>query len=339
MSGNSLKNNLAKVLKEATELIQNTNNLSDLEKIRVQFLGKKSLLIKLMKSLSSLDPSEKAVAGKDLNKAKVKINSLLANKKSSLENNSHSKDDDFDLSMPGKASSIGSIHPITKIMNLAIQILESLKFECVEGPEIEDDYHNFTALNIPDTHPARAMHDTFYLEKSLLLRTHTSSVQVRTMDENNPPIRIIAPGKVYRKDSDITHTPMFHQIEGLYVDQNVSFANLKSIINIFLKSFFEKDDLNIRFRPSYFPFTEPSAEVDIEYIDNKGNKSWLEILGCGMVHPNVLSMANIDSSIYSGYAFGLGVERLAMLKLGITDLRLFYENDLRFLKQFQSSKT
>ena len=339
MSGNSLKNNLAKVLKEATELIQNTNNLSDLEKIRVQFLGKKSLLIKLMKSLSSLDPSEKAVAGKDLNKAKVKINSLLANKKSSLENNSQSKDDDFDLSMPGKASSIGSIHPITKIMNLAIQILESLKFECVEGPEIEDDYHNFTALNIPDTHPARAMHDTFYLEKSLLLRTHTSSVQVRTMDENNPPIRIIAPGKVYRKDSDITHTPMFHQIEGLYVDQNVSFANLKSIINIFLKSFFEKDDLNIRFRPSYFPFTEPSAEVDIEYIDNKGNKSWLEILGCGMVHPNVLSMANIDSSIYSGYAFGLGVERLAMLKLGITDLRLFYENDLRFLKQFQSSKT
>ena len=339
MSGNSLKNNLAKVLKEATELIQNTNNLSDLEKIRVQFLGKKSLLIKLMKSLSSLDPSEKAAAGKDLNKAKVKINSLLANKKSSLENNSQSKDDDFDLSMPGKASSIGSIHPITKIMNLAIQILESLKFECVEGPEIEDDYHNFTALNIPDTHPARAMHDTFYLEKSLLLRTHTSSVQVRTMDENNPPIRIIAPGKVYRKDSDITHTPMFHQIEGLYVDQNVSFANLKSIINIFLKSFFEKDDLNIRFRPSYFPFTEPSAEVDIEYIDNKGNKSWLEILGCGMVHPNVLSMANIDSSIYSGYAFGLGVERLAMLKLGITDLRLFYENDLRFLKQFQSSKT
>ena len=339
MSGNSLKNNLAKVLKEATELIQNTSNLSDLEKIRVQFLGKKSLLIKLMKSLSSLDPSEKAAAGKDLNKAKVKINSLLANKKSSLENNSQSKDDDFDLSMPGKASSIGSIHPITKIMNLAIQILESLKFECVEGPEIEDDYHNFTALNIPDTHPARAMHDTFYLEKSLLLRTHTSSVQVRTMDENKPPIRIIAPGKVYRKDSDITHTPMFHQIEGLYIDQNVSFANLKSIINIFLKSFFEKDDLNIRFRPSYFPFTEPSAEVDIEYIDNKGNRSWLEILGCGMVHPNVLSMANIDSSIYSGYAFGLGVERLAMLKLGITDLRLFYENDLRFLKQFQSSKT
>jgi phenylalanyl-tRNA synthetase alpha chain len=179
------------------------------------------------------------------------------------------------------------------------------------------------------------MHDTFYLADNNLLRTHTSSVQVRVMDNENPPIRIIAPGKVYRKDSDITHTPMFHQIEGLYIDKDISFSNLKSIINIFLKSFFEEDELKIRFRPSYFPFTEPSAEVDIEYIDSKGNKNWLEILGCGMVHPNVLDMANIDSSIYSGYAFGLGVERLAMLKLGITDLRLFYENDLRFLKQFQ----
>jgi phenylalanyl-tRNA synthetase alpha chain len=240
--------------------------------------------------------------------------------------------------MPGKPSSIGSIHPITKIMNQAIDILESLKFECVEGPEIEDDFHNFTALNIPDSHPARAMHDTFYLENNFLLRTHTSSVQVRVMDQKDPPIRIIAPGKVYRKDSDITHTPMFHQIEGLYIDKEVSFSNLKSIINIFLKTFFEEDDLKIRFRPSYFPFTEPSAEVDIEYIDNNGNKGWLEVLGCGMVHPNVLDIANIDSKIYSGYAFGLGVERLAMLKLGITDLRLFYENDLRFLRQFQRTE-
>ena len=220
-------------------------------------------------------------------------------------------------------------------MNSSIEIFESLKFECVEGPEIEDDFHNFTALNIPDSHPARAMHDTFYLKDDLLLRTHTSSVQVRVMDKQDPPIRIIAPGKVYRKDSDITHTPMFHQIEGLYIDKNVSFSNLKSIINVFLKSFFEKEDLKIRFRPSYFPFTEPSAEVDIEYTDSQGNKKWLEILGCGMVHPNVLDMAKIDSSVYSGYAFGLGVERLAMLKLDITDLRLFYENDLRFLKQFQ----
>jgi phenylalanyl-tRNA synthetase alpha chain len=288
-----------------------------------------------MKSLSDLSKEDKSKAGKSLNDVKTKINNLLAEKKILLSENSDIHEDDFDLSMPGKASAVGSIHPISKTMDYAIQIFESLKFECVEGPEIEDEFHNFTALNIPESHPARAMHDTFYLANNYLLRTHTSSVQVRAMDEKEPPIRIIAPGKVYRKDSDITHTPMFHQIEGLYIDKDVSFSNLKSIINIFLKSFFEEDNLKIRFRPSYFPFTEPSAEVDIEYIDSKGNKNWLEILGCGMVHPNVLDTANIDSSIYSGYAFGLGVERLAMLKLGITDLRLFYENDLRFLKQFQ----
>ena len=335
MSGDTLKKDLERVLDEALQSIKDVSNLSDLEKARVHFLGKKSALISFMKSLSGLNGEEKANAGKNLNTVKKQINQLLSDKKISLSKSNSNLKDEFDLSMPGKASSIGSIHPITKIMNNAIEIFESLKFECVEGPEIEDDFHNFTALNIPESHPARAMHDTFYLENSFLLRTHTSSVQVRTMGEQNPPIRIIAPGKVYRKDSDITHTPMFHQIEGLYVDKNVSFSNLKSVINIFLKNFFEEDDLRIRFRPSYFPFTEPSAEVDIEYLDSKGNKNWLEILGCGMVHPNVLEMANIDSKIYSGYAFGLGVERLAMLKLGITDLRLFYENDLRFLKQFQ----
>jgi len=335
MSGDTLKKDLERVLDEALKSIKDVSNLSDLEKARVHFLGKKSALISFMKSLSGLNGEEKANAGKNLNAVKQQINQLLSDKKISLSKSNSNLKDEFDLSMPGKASSIGSIHPITKIMNNAIEIFESLKFECVEGPEIEDDFHNFTALNIPESHPARAMHDTFYLENSFLLRTHTSSVQVRTMGEQNPPIRIIAPGKVYRKDSDITHTPMFHQIEGLYVDKNVSFSNLKSVINIFLKNFFEEDDLRIRFRPSYFPFTEPSAEVDIEYLDSKGNKNWLEILGCGMVHPNVLEMANIDSKIYSGYAFGLGVERLAMLKLGITDLRLFYENDLRFLKQFQ----
>ena len=335
MPGDTLKQDLAEVLDEALKLIQGISNLSDLEKARIHFLGKKSMLIGLMRSLSDLNSEEKASAGKNLNSVKQQINQLLSDKKISLSKSSLNPKDAFDLSMPGKTSSIGSVHPITKIMNNAIEIFESLKFECVEGPEIEDEFHNFTALNIPESHPARAMHDTFYLENNFLLRTHTSSVQVRAMSEQNPPIRIIAPGKVYRKDSDITHTPMFHQIEGLYVDKNVSFSNLKSVINIFLKNFFEEDDLRIRFRPSYFPFTEPSAEVDIEYLDSKGNKNWLEILGCGMVHPNVLEMANIDSKIYSGYAFGLGVERLAMLKLGITDLRLFYENDLRFLKQFQ----
>tara|TARA_B100000767_G_scaffold260384_1_gene271000 strand:+ start:384 stop:1397 length:1014 start_codon:yes stop_codon:yes gene_type:complete len=335
MSGDTLKNDLKKVLDEALKSINDIKNISDLEKSRVKFLGKKSLLTSLMKSLSDLSKEDKSKAGKSLNDVKTKINNLLAEKKILLSENSDIHEDDFDLSMPGKASAVGSIHPISKTMDYAIQIFESLKFECVEGPEIEDEFHNFTALNIPESHPARAMHDTFYLANNYLLRTHTSSVQVRAMDEKEPPIRIIAPGKVYRKDSDITHTPMFHQIEGLYIDKDVSFSNLKSIINIFLKSFFEEDNLKIRFRPSYFPFTEPSAEVDIEYIDSKGNKNWLEILGCGMVHPNVLDTANIDSSIYSGYAFGLGVERLAMLKLGITDLRLFYENDLRFLKQFQ----
>ena len=258
--------------------------------------------------------------------------------KLSLSSKTKTTNDNFDISMPGRNSSIGSLHPITKIMNYSIEIFQALKFECVEGPEIEDDFHNFTALNIPESHPARAMHDTFYFEDGNLLRTHTSSVQIRAMREKNLPIRVIAPGKVYRKDSDITHTPMFHQIEGLYIDTNVSFSNLKSIINTFLKNFFENDDLKIRFRPSYFPFTEPSAEVDIEYINSKGEKSWLEILGCGMVHPNVLEMAKIDPSIHSGYAFGLGVERLAMLKLEISDLRLFYENDLRFLEQFQRAK-
>ena len=335
MSGDSQKQDLSKVLEEAEKLIKDTKNLSDLDKIRVQFLGKKSLIMGLMKTLSSVEIEKRAAQGEQLNNIKEKINFLLSSKKSELNKNSNKDKDQFDVTMPGKASAIGSLHPITKTMNYAIQIFESLKFECVEGPEIEDEFHNFSALNIPDYHPARAMHDTFYLENSFLLRTHTSSVQVRVMDEKEPPIRIIAPGKVYRKDSDITHTPMFHQIEGLYIDKKVSFSNLKGIISVFLKIFFEKDDLKIRFRPSYFPFTEPSAEVDIEYLDSKGNKQWLEILGCGMVHPNVLEMANINPDDYSGYAFGLGVERLAMLKLGITDLRLFYENDLRFLKQFQ----
>lgn len=336
MSVDKLKKDLDKVLYEALKLITNVNSYIDLENFRVQFLGKKSTLNGLMKSLAYLTPEDKAKAGKDLNLVKKKINDLINDKKISLDLTADDNLDAFDISMPGKLSSLGSLHPITKIMNEAIDIFQSLKFEYVDGPEIEDEFHNFTALNIPESHPARAMHDTFYLEKkNLLLRTHTSSVQIRTMSKKRPPLRIIAPGKVYRKDSDITHTPMFHQIEGLYIDENVSFSNLKSTINIFLKSFFEKDDLKIRFRPSYFPFTEPSAEVDIEYFDNKGNKKWLEILGCGMVHPNVLKMANIDCEKYSGYAFGLGVERLAMLKLGITDLRLFYENDLRFLKQFQ----
>ncbi len=239
MSGDSQKQDLSKVLEEAEKLIKDTKNLSDLDKIRVQFLGKKSLIMGLMKTLSSVEIEKRAAQGEQLNNIKEKINFLLSSKKSELNKNSNKDKDQFDVTMPGKASAIGSLHPITKTMNYAIQIFESLKFECVEGPEIEDEFHNFTALNIPDYHPARAMHDTFYLENSFLLRTHTSSVQVRVMDEKEPPIRIIAPGKVYRKDSDITHTPMFHQVEGLYIDKNVSFSNLKGLISVFLKIFFE----------------------------------------------------------------------------------------------------
>ena len=338
MSVEKLKTELEKVLDKALRSIKEIKNHEELEKARVQFLGKKSQLNSFMKSLSTLDGKNKADFGKIVNQAKNSLNLSLEEKKKSLKSKVDKKIDNFDVTMPSRQISIGSLHPITKIMNYSIDIFQDLKFECVEGPEVEDDFHNFTALNIPESHPARAMHDTFYLEDGNLLRTHTSSVQIRAMREKEIPIRIIAPGKVYRKDSDITHTPMFHQIEGLYIDKDVSFSNLKSIINIFLKSFFEEEDLKIRFRPSYFPFTEPSAEVDIEYFNNKGEKSWLEILGCGMVHPNVLEMANINSSIYSGYAFGLGVERLAMLKLGISDLRLFYENDLRFLEQFKRVK-
>ena len=338
MSVEKLKSDLEKVLKKAFESIQKSSTSDEIEKARVLYLGKKSQINSLMKSLSDIEPQQKAEFGKHLNEAKSKLTSVLEEKKRSLSAKAKTLNDNFDVSMPGRNSSIGSLHPITKIMSSSIDIFQALKFECVEGPEIEDDFHNFTALNIPESHPARAMHDTFYFEDGNLLRTHTSSVQIRAMRENSLPIRVIAPGKVYRKDSDITHTPMFHQIEGLYIDKNVSFANLKSIINTFLRSFFENNDLKIRFRPSYFPFTEPSAEVDIEYINNKGEKSWLEILGCGMVHPNVLEMSKIDPSIYSGYAFGLGVERLAMLKLEIPDLRLFYENDLRFLEQFQRAK-
>ena len=338
MSVEKLKSDLEKVLKKAFESIQKSSTSDEIEKARVLYLGKKSQINSLMKSLSDIEPQQKAEFGKHLNEAKSKLTSVLEEKKRSLSAKAKTLNDNFDVSMPGRNSSIGSLHPITKIMSYSIDIFQALKFDCVEGPEIEDDFHNFTALNIPESHPARAMHDTFYFEDGNLLRTHTSSVQIRAMRENSLPIRVIAPGKVYRKDSDITHTPMFHQIEGLYIDKNVSFANLKSIINTFLRSFFENNDLKIRFRPSYFPFTEPSAEVDIEYINNKGEKSWLEILGCGMVHPNVLEMSKIDPSIYSGYAFGLGVERLAMLKLEIPDLRLFYENDLRFLEQFQRAK-
>ena len=247
----------------------------------------------------------------------------------------------IDVSLPGRDVSVGGLHPVTRTMQRIEAFFASAGFEVAEGPEIEDDFHNFEALNIPAHHPARAMHDTFYFDEHLLLRTHTSPVQIRHMKDAEPPMKVIAPGRVYRCDSDLTHTPMFHQVEGFLVDEQVSFADLKGILNAFLHSFFEREDLAVRFRPSYFPFTEPSAEVDIQCVMCSGegcrvcgHTGWLEVLGCGMIHPEVFRHVGIDSEKYLGYAFGMGVERLAMLRYGVNDLRLFFENDLRFLKQF-----
>ena len=322
------------VYQKCLEEIENVKDLNSLNTFKSKYLGKKSYLTGSMQLLSQLDNNDKAVLGKTLNITKNKIQTLIDLKKSKLSEIDASSEGK-DLSLPGRGCSIGTLHPITLVMDEIIQIFHKLGFEIVDGPEIEDEFHNFNALNVPEDHPARAMHDTFYFTNNKLLRTHTSSVQTRVMKDRQPPIRIIAPGKVYRKDSDMTHTPMFHQLEGLFISKNVNFGHLKNTLNIFLKNFFEDDSLQIRFRPSYFPFTEPSAEVDIGYSFSKNKFSWLEILGCGMVHPNVLKTAGINPKVYSGYAFGLGIERLAMLKLEINDLRLFFQNDLRFLTQFR----
>ncbi len=286
-----------------------------------------------MKGLGKLDPDERRTAGQEINRAKQDVQSRLNAKRAELENEQLAKKlaaDAVDVTLPGRGRSSGGRHPVSRARLRIETIFREAGFGVRSGPEIEDDFHNFTALNIPDNHPARAMHDTFYFPSGHLLRTHTSPVQIRSMVEEGVPIRIIAPGRVYRCDSDQTHTPMFHQVEGLVIDQGVSFANLKSVLHQFVERFFERD-AELRFRPSYFPFTEPSAEVDVLWGEDK----WLEILGCGMVHPNVLESAGIDSEKYTGYAFGMGVERLAMLRYGVTDLRTFFENDLRFLRQFR----
>lgn len=315
----------------------------DIEAIRVKYLGKKGLITTLMKSLNNLPKEEKPKIGQLINSSKKIVQVELSEQLrviEDLELKSKLAEEKIDISLSGVGQEIGTIHPVSKTLARIEKFFRESGFKIETGPEIEDDYHNFTALNIPDHHPARAMHDTFYVDKNTVLRTHTSGVQIRTMEKENPPIKMIAPGRVYRCDSDITHTPMFHQVEGLWIDKNISFANLKGILQAFLIEFFEKE-LRTRFRPSYFPFTEPSAEVDIECVMCGGdgcrvckNTGWLEVLGCGMVHPNVLASGNIDKDEFQGVAFGMGVERLAMLKYGIDDLRLFFESDLRFLKQF-----
>lgn len=328
---------LKDLLQDATDGIEASADLKNLDEVRVKYLGKKGLVTEQLKSLGKLSAEERPAAGQKINEVKHAIQSLLEAKTSVLEDAAVTEklaSESIDVTLPGRRRAVGTLHPVTITLNKIQSLFQQYGFEVADGPEIEDDFHNFEALNIPPHHPARAMHDTFYFDDGLLLRTHTSSVQIRTMENCAPPIRIIAPGRVYRCDSDITHSPMFHQVEGLCIDTNVNFAQLKGLVIEFLHAFFENDQLGIRFRPSYFPFTEPSAEVDIEWQDDQGNSNWLEVMGCGMVHPNVFSQVGIDASRFNGFAFGLGVERLAMLYYGVRDLRMFYENDMRFLNQF-----
>jgi phenylalanyl-tRNA synthetase alpha chain len=324
---------LGELIAQATSQIDAASDLTALDAVRVSFLGKKGELTARLKSLGVLPVDERAAAGQEINKAKQTLQALLNAHRDALESAGLEQKlaaDAVDVSLPGRGRSMGGRHPVSRAQARIERIFTNAGFSVRSGPEIEDDFHNFTALNIPDNHPARAMHDTFYFPGGKLLRTHTSPVQIRSIVEEGVPIRIIAPGRVYRCDSDQTHTPMFHQVEGLVIDENVSFANLKAVLHQFVEAFFERD-AELRFRPSYFPFTEPSAEVDVRWGEGK----WLEILGCGMVHPNVLESVGIDSEKYIGYAFGIGIERLAMLRYDVSDLRTFFENDLRFLGQFR----
>ena len=317
---------------DALAAITAAPDLATLDQVRVQFTGKKSQLTELSKALGKLDADERKSQGAALYQVREAINGALTAKQAELQQaelNTKLASETIDISLPARGQQLGTIHPVTQVIERISQFFIQAGFQVAEGPEVEDDYHNFEALNIPSHHPARAMHDTFYFDVHHLLRTHTSSVQIRSMQAGEPPIRIICPGRVYRCDSDQTHSPMFHQIEGLLITEDTSFAELKGLIVQFLNVFFEKE-LKVRFRPSYFPFTEPSAEVDI--MDERGR--WLEVLGCGMVHPSVLKNCGIDPERYKGFAFGLGVERFAMLRYNVNDLRLFFQNDVRFLRQF-----
>ena len=330
---------------EATAAIESAGDSAALEKLRVEWLGKKGRVTDLLKSLGQLDADERPKVGAEINAVKQLLNEQISERKETLQQAAIAAQlaaEALDVTLPGRREDLGALHPITRTIDRMAAYFGALGFEVVEGPEIEDDYHNFEALNIPAHHPARAMHDTFYIDDTHVLRTHTSGVQVRTMETREPPLWVICPGRVYRCDSDLTHSPMFHQVEGLLIDENVSFGQLKGIIQEFLNAFFEQDGLAVRFRPSYFPFTEPSAEVDIQCVKCAGKgcricsgTGWLEVMGCGMVHPRVLEMSGVDTERYQGFAFGMGVERLAMLRYGIGDLRLNFENDLRFLAQFR----
>ena len=304
-----------------------------LENAKARYLGKAGVLTERLKSLGRLAAGERAAAGARINAAKATLEDALTARRTALADAKLAKQlaaDALDVSLPGRGRGSGGLHPLTVTLERIEALFRSLGFDVADGPEIEDDFHNFTALNTPENHPARSMHDTFYVDGGMVLRTHTSPIQIRYMETHAPPIRIIAPGRVYRVDSDATHSPMFHQVEGLWIGEDVSFADLKAVFGEFLRNFFERDDVTVRFRPSFFPFTEPSAEIDMRF----GDGGWLEIAGAGQVHPNVLSFVDIDPERWQGFAFGMGPDRLAMLRYGVDDLRLFYENDLRFLRQF-----
>tara|TARA_E500000178_G_scaffold263350_1_gene260429 strand:- start:4187 stop:5200 length:1014 start_codon:yes stop_codon:yes gene_type:complete len=334
---------LENILNQGLAAVKGAEDLRALEDVRVSYLGKKGALTELLKGLGQLDAAERPKAGARINEAKTALQQAIDASRQALEQaklDAALASEKLDISLPGRQRAGGGLHPVTQVMHRIESIFTGAGYSVVSGPEIEDDYYNFEALNIPAHHPARAMHDTFYFADGRLLRTHTSPSQVHTMESQPPPIRVICPGRVYRRDSDLTHSPMFHQVEGLVVDEGISFADLKGTVIDFLQRFFEKE-LQVRFRPSYFPFTEPSAEVDVQCVHCLGkgcrvcsHTGWLEVMGCGMVHPNVLQMSNIDSEVFSAFAFGFGVDRLAMLLFQVDDLRLFFDNDVRFLRQF-----
>lgn len=335
---------LEQIHDEALKQFAAIDQAAELEQVKARYLGREGRLTELLKGLGKLSAEERPAVGARINQVKQTIEQALQQRREILQQRQLQKKlaaEALDVTLPGRGMGCGGLHPITRTLERIESLFHSLGFAVAAGPEIESDFYNFTALNIPENHPARAMHDTFYIDGQHVLRTHTSPVQIRYMENNAPPLKVIAPGRVYRCDSDVTHSPMFHQVEGLWIAEDVSFAMLKGVLVDFMQCFFERDDLQVRFRPSFFPFTEPSAEMDIQCVQCNGkgcrvcsHTGWLEVLGSGMVHPNVLKHVNIDSEKYLGFAFGLGVERLAMLRYGVADLRLFYEGDLRFLKQF-----
>ena len=326
-------NELDRIVTTAFAEFAQCDNPASLENAKARYLGKTGTLTEQLKGLAKLTAAERPAAGATINEAKAKLEAALHARRAALADAKLSRSlaaDALDVTLPGRGLGVGALHPITRALDRVETLFRSLGFEVADGPEIEDDFHNFTALNTPENHPARSMQDTFYVEGGMVLRTQTSPIQIRYMETHPPPIKIIAPGRVYRVDSDATHSPMFHQVEGLWIDRDVTFADLKSVMTEFLHAFFERDDIRIRFRPSFFPFTEPSAEIDMAF----GEGNWLELAGSGQVHPNVLRAVGLDPETWQGFAFGMGADRLAMLRYGVDDLRLFFENDLRFLAQF-----